>query len=207
MIRFATSLAMVVCFTLTAVADIPPPPPPKGFKRVPFQHVMKLEAELPGYLFYTFQGLGIRGQEKIQDELKLETEKGIVVPSSQSPSVRTGVVAVPKKVMDELKTKENLAKLLSRENKDKLPAGVVVYDTRGTITDLKDSDPRKKVENVVTISADEKAGVKFSAKQTPAPPSKEPAPKPSAPPLAMLVSGIAAALAFATFGLWYFRRK
>ena len=208
MVRFACSLAMVACFTLSAVADIPPPPPGKGFKRVPYENIMKLGTELPGYKFYTFQRLGLGGQETIRGELKLGTENGIAVPSSSSPSVRTGVVAVPEKVMDELKTKENLAKLLSRDNKDKLPAGVVVYETRGTIRDLKESDPRTKVENVITVSLDEKAGVKFTAKETPEPPSKDAAPEPSTrPPLAMPIAGIAASLAIVTLGVWYFRRK
>ena len=169
---------------------------------------MKLETDLPGYKFYTFRRLGLGGQETIGEELKLGTEKGVAVPSSSSPSVRTGVVAVPGKVMDELKTKENLAKLLSRDNKDKLPAGVVVHETHGTVRDLKESDPRTKVENVITISRDEKAGVKFTAKDAPAPPGKDAAPEPSKrPPLAMLIAGIAAALAVVTLGVWYFRRK
>jgi hypothetical protein len=208
MVRFACSLAMVACFTLSAVADTPPPPPGKGFKRVPYEYVMKLETDLPGYKFYTFQRLGLGGQETIGDELKLGKENGIAVPSSSSPSVRTGVVAVPEKVMDELKTKENLAKLLSRDNKDKLPAGVVAYETRGTIRDLKESDPRTKVENVITVSLDEKAGVKFTAKETPEPPSMGAAPEPATrPSSAMLIAGIAAALAIATLGVWFVRRK
>src|SRR5436190_14048685 len=111
MVRFACSLALVACFPLSAVADIAPPPPVKGFKRVPSEIIMKLETELPGYKFYTFQRLGLGGQETIGEELKLGTQNGIAVPSSSSPSVRTGVVAVPAKVMDELKTKEKLAKL------------------------------------------------------------------------------------------------
>src|SRR5262245_59449491 len=187
MIRFACSLAMVACFTLPAVADIPPPPPAKGFKRVPYENIMKLEAELPGYKFYTFRRLGLGGQETIGDELKLGTENGVAVPSSSSPSVRTGVVAVPEKVMDELKTKENLAKLVSRDNKDKLPAGVVVHETHGTIRDLKENDPRTKVENVITVSRDEKAGVKFTEKE--APPGKDAGPETSTrPKLAMLIA-------------------
>jgi hypothetical protein len=205
MVRFVCSLATIACFTLSALADIPPPPPTKGFKRVPYENVMKLATELPGYRFYPFQRMGLGGQETIGDELKLGTEKGIAVRSSSSPSVRTGVVAVPDKVMGELKTKENLAKLLSMESKDKLPDGVVVYETRGTIQDLKESDPRTKVENVITVSRDEKAGVKFTAKETPGPPSKDTDPESS--PLAMLIAGIAAALAIATLGVWYFSRK
>jgi hypothetical protein len=208
MVRFACSLAIVACFTISAVADIPPPPPAKGFKRVPYEHIMKLEAELPGYKFYTFQRLGLGGQETIGDELKLDTEKGIAVPSSSSPSVRTGVVAVPAKLMDELKTKEILAKLLSRNNKDKLPDGVVVFETRGTARDLKENDRRSKVENVITVSADEKTGVKFTAQETPEPPGKDTGPEPSTrPPLAMMVAGIGLALALGTLGVWYFRRK
>ncbi|HEX3150429.1 MAG TPA: hypothetical protein VHR66_20290 [Gemmataceae bacterium] len=206
MVRFASSLGLVACFTPFAAADIPPPPPEKGFKRVPYEISMKLDKEVPGYKFYPFQRLGIGGQEKIGDELKLGTEAGVVVPSSSSPSVRTGVVAVPAKVMDELKTKESLAKLLSRENKDKLPAGVVVYETRGTIRDLKDKDPRTKVENVVTISLDDKAGVKFTANEIPEPTGKEPT-DPMQPPLALLIAGIAAALAVVTLGVWLFRQK
>jgi hypothetical protein len=207
-VRFACSLAMVACFTASAAADIPPPPPEKGFKRVPYENVMKLEAELPGYKFYTFQRMGIGGQESVGDELKLGTESGTAVPSSSSPSVRTGVVAVPEKVMDDLKTKENLAKLLSRNNKEKLPAGVVVYETHGTIRDLKERDPRTKVENVITVSRDEKAGVTFTAKEAPAPPGADAADEPATrPPLAMLIAGVAAALAIVTLGVWYFRRK
>jgi hypothetical protein len=208
MVRFACSLAILGCFTLSAVADISPPPPAKGFKRVPYEHIVKLAAELPGYKFYTFQRMGLGGQETIGVELKLETEKGVAVPGSLSPSVRTGVVAVPAKVMDELKTKENLAKLLSRNNKDKLPDGVVVYETRGTARDLKENDPRSKIENVITVSADEKAGVKFTAKEAPEPPSKDAEPEPSTrPPLAMLIAGIGSALALGTLGIWYFRRE
>lgn len=209
MIRFACSLALVACFTLSAVADIPPPPPAKGFKRVPYQYIVKLESELTGYKFYTWAGWGLRGPEKdIKDELKLGTDSGVAVPSSSSPSVSTGVIAVPEKVMDELKTKENLAKLFSRENKAKLPAGIVIFETRGTIRDLKESDPRTKVENVITVSRDEKAGVKFTGKETPEPASKEKAPEPSTrPPLAMLFAGIAVSLAMVTLGVWYCRRK
>jgi hypothetical protein len=207
-VRFACSVAMVACFTSFAVADIPPPPPDKGFKRVPYEQSVKLAAELPGYKFYPFQRLGLAGKETIGNELKLGTETGVVVPSSSSPSVRTGVVAVPDKVMDELKTKENLAKLLSRDNKDKLPAGVVVYETHGTTRDLKESDPRTKVENVITVSADEKAGVKFTANEVPAPAGKDGAPGSSERPLsAILIAGVAAALALVTLGVWFFRRK
>jgi hypothetical protein len=199
---------MVACFTLSAVADIPPPPPGKGFKRVPYENTMKLATEIPGYQFYTFQRLGLGGQETIGDELKLGTDNGIAVPSSSSPSVRTGVVAVPEKVMDELKTKENLAKLLSRNNKDKLPAGVVLYETRGTSRDLKETDPRSKVQNVITVSLDEKAGVKFTPQETPEPPSKDAAAEPlTRPPMAMLIAGVASALAIVTLGVWYVRRK
>jgi hypothetical protein len=122
--------------------------------------------------------------------------------------VRTGVVAVPDKVMAELKTKENLAKLLARDNKDKLPAGVVVYETRGTTQDLKESDPRTRVENIITVSADKEAGVKFSAQETPAPAGTDGAPEsPKRPSLALPIAGVALALAMVTLGVWYFRRR
>src|SRR5205085_2390059 len=117
-------------------------------------------------------------------------------------------VAVPEKVMQELKTKENLAKLLSRDNEGKLPAGVVVYPTRGTTRDLKGSDPRTKVENVVTISSDEKAGVKFTAKETPPPSLKEDGSDASTQlPVGTIMAGLASALAIASAGIWYFRGR
>jgi hypothetical protein len=208
MVRHAFALAIFASFASPALADLPPPPPARGFKRVPYEIVLKVDKEIPGYKFYPFTRLGLGGQEKIGEELKLGTKSGIVVPSSSSPSVRTGVVAVPDNVMEELKTKENLAGLLSRDNEDKLPAGVVVYETSGTIRDLKSSDTRSKVENVVTISADEAAGVKFTARETPEPPRKQSRTAPAnRPHFATLIAGIAAALAMSTLGVWYFRRK
>ena len=205
MVRLACSLALVAGLAVPAAADIPPPPPARGFKRVPYENLVKLGTELPGYKFYTFQRLGLGGRETIGEELQLGTERGVAVPGSSSPSVRTGVVAVPEKVMAELKTKENLAKLLSRGNTDKLPAGVVVYETGGTIQDLKESDPRTKVENVITVSRDEKVGVRFTAAETPGPAGTDGAP--TRPAVAVLAAGLAAALAVVTLGVWYFRRK
>jgi hypothetical protein len=207
-VRFICSAAVVACLTCAAVADIPPPPPGKGFKRVPYVHSLKLDAELPGYKVFPFQRLGLGGKETVGEELKLGTETGVAVPASSSPSVRTGVVAVPAAVMDGLKTKDNLAKLLSRTNKDPLPAGVVVHETRGTSIDLRERDPRTKVEVVITVSRDDKAGVKFNVKEPPAPPAPEAAPgERPRPPLALLVAGIASTLAVVTLGVWYVRRK
>lgn len=196
MVRFALALAMIACCTASAVADVAPPPPEKGFKRVPYQYIVKLETEPSGYKFYAFRDRG--PARTIGDELKLGTENGVAVPSNPRPHDNIGVVAVPEKVMNELKTKENLAKLLFGGNNDKLPAGVVVYETRGIERDLKESDPRTKVEIVITISVDENDGVKFSVKETPEPSTQ--------PPLAIVIAGIAAALAIATLGIWYFRR-
>ena len=82
------------------------------------------------------------------------------------------------------------------------------YETRGTTRDLKGGDPRTKVENVITVSRDDKAGVKFTAKETPALQGKDAASEPPArPPLAMVIAGMAAALAIGTLGVWCFRRK
>ncbi len=203
------SLAMIVSFPLLAMADVAPPPPGKGFKRVPFEHVMKLDKEIPGYRFYPFRRLGINGELTLGKELKLTKKTGVPVPSNSSASVRTGVVAVPDKVMEKLTKKENLAKLLTRENKDKLPAGVVVHDTFGTIRDLKESDSRTKVVNVITVSPDKKAGVKFAEKVTPEPPGEAAAPQTSSqqPPYATLIAGIAATLAIIALGIVYFRRS
>lgn len=207
-IRSFCLFVVIAFFGASALADIPPPPPQRGFKRVPYEHVLKLESEMPGYKFYPFQRMGLGGQEKVGDELKLGKETGVPVASSSSPSVRTGVVAVPRKVMDDLGTKENLAKLLSRDNKDKLPKGVVVYETRGTIQDLKNDDPRSKVENVITVSPDETAGVKFKAAETPTPARKDAAaPATSKLPTGTLIGSIALALAAVTLGGWFVRRK
>lgn len=207
MLRMICSLSIITCVLSTALADIPPPPPAKGLKRVPLEHVMKLDKEIPGYKFFTYTGTP-GGGEVINEELKLEPGKGVVVPGASSASVWKGVVAVPEKAIEKPMAKKKLANLLSRENRDKLPAGVVLYQTSGTSEDLKQNDPRSKVESVITISADEKAGVKFTAAETPATPGKksssEFAPQ---PPAGMLIGGIAMSLAFVSSGLWWFRRK
>jgi hypothetical protein len=180
---------------------------------VPFENLLKLEADMPDYQFYTFERMGLGGQETIGVELSAGMKAGVVVPGHWSGSVWMGVIAVPTKVMEELKTKENLAKLLSRFYKDKLPAGVVIYTTHGGGSDLKENDPRTKVENVITVSRDEKAGVKFTAAETPGPAFAEPADgrapvEPAAKPdWVVPVAGGAAALALIGLGVWYFRRK
>lgn len=200
--------ALVACCAGTARADLPPPPPAVGFKRVPYENVVKLETEVPGYKFFTFQRLGVGGQETIGEELALGTERGVAVPSSSSPSVRTGVVAVPDTVMDELETQDDLAKLLSRDREGELPAGTVIYETSGTIADVPESDPRSKVENVIVVSRDERVGVKFTAHVTPAPPTRDASSAaPTRPRLATLIAGLAASLAIASLGVWYVRRK
>jgi hypothetical protein len=205
---FVISLAIVAGFTSAAMADIPPPPPERGFKRVPYENVLILKQEMPEYKFFPFQRLGIGGKETLGSELKVGTKTAIAVPSSSSPSVRTGVVAVPKKVLEELKSEENLAKLLYRDYKGKVPEGVVVYETFGSVSDLKNSDRRTKVENVITVSKDEKAGVKFSAKETPEPPGKNSDGKTtSRSSLGNIIAGLSLTLAMVTLAFWAVRRK
>lgn len=207
MVRVACLVALLMTGALTAVADIPPPPPAKGLKRVPLEHVMKLDKEIPGYKFYTYTG-SPGGGDTLGEELKLDTEKGVVVPGSSSASFWTGVVAIPETVLKENKSKKKKEQLLARENRDKLPAGIVFFMTSGTDQDLKKNDPRDKVENLITISADEKAGVKFTASGTPAlPTSAAPSESSTQPPAGMLIGGIAMSVAFVSSGLWWFRRK
>jgi hypothetical protein len=84
----------------------------------------------------------------------------------------------------------------------------VIYETRGTIQDLKNDDPRSKVENVITVSTDETAGAKFKAAETPAPAKKDAAaPSATKLPTGTLIGSIALALAVVTLGGWYVRRK
>lgn len=203
MVRFVLFFAVVVGSTLLAVADIPPPPPGPGMKRVPYEHVLKLGAEIPGYKFYTYRG-GVGGGDSIE-ELKLTKDRGVIVPASSSASVRTGVMAVPVKVVDELKTNEKLAEVTSWRNKDNIPTGVVLYATYGTSQDLKSNDPRTKVESVITITPDDKAGVKFIAEVTPA--ANKGAANETQPRSAMLIAGVSGSLAIVTLGLWWMRRQ
>ncbi len=213
---FRTTLALALVFGLTAIAlaDLAPPPPGPGFKRVPFEHVMKLAAEIDDYQFYPFERMGINGKEQVGERLKLTTTTGVPVRSSSSPSVWTGVVAVPSKQMEELQSTDELAKLLKRENLDKLPAGIVIHVTFGTIDDITVLDPRSKVVNVVTVSRDEKAGVRFTEQVEPAPPGvRVPVvgevigQVSSGPAWFTLVAGAFLAAAIASIGLVVFRRK
>ena len=203
--RVLCLLAIVACYASFALADVPPPPPEPGMKRVPVEHVIKCPQEIPGYKFFPYSG-GVGGGEKLGDELKFEKDKGVIVPASSSPSLRTGVVAVPDKVLEELK-KEGLAPLLNWRNKDKLPASVIVHETRGTRQDLPEHDPRKKIEIVTTISADEKAGVKFTTEEPPAPAADKKSSSDASPPSSTMFAGIALAGAMMTGGLWFWRKK
>ncbi|MFO0901695.1 MAG: hypothetical protein U0939_01775 [Pirellulales bacterium] len=214
MSRLAFAFAIVIGIASTAVADLPPPPPPKGFKQVPLQHELRLAVEIADYQFFTFERLGIGGKENVSEPLKLSVETGVPVPSSQSASVRTGVVAVPAALVKELKTPANIAALLYRENADKLPAGVVVHETNGTVQDIPKKDPRTKVVKVITVSRDDKAGVRFSEAATPAPAdTKSSAAETSSSALALhkpwrtLAAGVFLAAAFASIGLRFLRRR
>lgn len=213
MIRSIFAFVLILGITGSAVADVPPPPPDPGFKRVPYEIVVKLAAEMQDYRFFTFQRLGIGGEETIEQELKLSTEVGTPVPSNSSPSVRTGVVAVPATVMEELGTTEQLARLLQRDNQEKIPAGIVILETEGTTEDVRANDSRTKVVNVITVVRDEQAGVRFAAEPAPLPGSQVPTDTKlsdrtaSRPPWGTLIAGITLAVAAASFGWLLFRRK
>lgn len=205
MIRFLAALALVASIVSNARADIPPPPPAKGLKRVPYEQLVKVSQEIPGYRFYAFQRLGINGTPTVK-ELKLSTDKPVPVPSSSSASVWTGILVLPEKMAADLKTNDNIAKLLNRETEMNRPAGLVIHSTNGETHDLKQNDPRTKVENIITISPDDKAGVKFSSAETPAPPSKKSS-SDATPPSSTMFAGLAIAGAVMTGGLWWVRRK
>ncbi|MFO0820072.1 MAG: hypothetical protein U1A77_19135 [Pirellulales bacterium] len=200
---------IVFCVASSAVADVPPPPPKWGFKRVPYENVVKWDNEIEGYRFFAFERLGIGGEEKIGEELKLGKEPSPPVRSSSSPSVRTGIVAAPGKLMEELGSVDKLADLLSRENEEKFPEGVVVFETWGETYDIKSSDPRSKVVNVITVSPDEKAGVKFTQGLVPPPTQSSGGgvAKLMGAPLATMFAGGAIAIAMAILGLRFVRKK
>jgi hypothetical protein len=177
----------------------------RGLKRVPYVQLVKISKEIPGYRFYLFQRLGINGTPTVE-ELKLSTDKPVPVPSSSSASVWTGVLVLPEKMAAELKTNDNVAKLLTRETEAQRPPGLVIHSTNGETHDLPQNDPRTKVENIITISPDDKAGVTFSSAETPAPPSNKSS-SDATPPSSTMFAGIALAGAVMTSGLWWFRRK
>ncbi|MFO0818311.1 MAG: hypothetical protein U1A77_10245 [Pirellulales bacterium] len=237
MVRCLLALALVFGFTLAAVADVAPPPPTTGLKRVPLEHVLILATKMDDYEFYTFERLGINGDEVVGKRLEVNTKDGVPVPSNQSASVRTGVVAIPVQAMEKLGSTEKLAALLHRDNKEKLPAGLVVHETNGLIEDIPVRDSRKKVVRVITASRDEKAGVRFTETQLPtasgaaptgkAPTGKAPTGKAPAgaaptdatpatnkssanfrqPPMGAVVAGVFMSLVIASVGLIFLRKK
>jgi hypothetical protein len=219
MIRCACSFAIVACYSYPALADVAPARPYPGC--LLSKHVIKLDQEIPGYRFFLFHGTDAGG-ETIDRELKLSTEKALVIPDTDTPPLVRGVIAVPDKVMDELKNNDNLAKLCARNSMDKRPPGVVVRWYRGFFGDLRKGDPRTTIIMLSTVSPNEEKGVKFSTRETSEPltleelpetsqPSAtrkadptEPAPQPRS---ATVMAGIAIAVAVAAGGLWWFRRK
>jgi hypothetical protein len=207
--RLVGVVIIYLSLTSIAFADVPPPPPDWGYKRVPYENVVRWDNEIEGYRFFTFERLGIGGEEKIGEELKVGKAPSPPVRSSSSPSVRTGIVAAPGKLMEELGSVDKLAELLSRENQEKLPEGLVVFETWGETYDIKSSDPRSKVVNVITVSLDEKTGVKFT--QGLVPPPAQPAGFSVAnlnrASLATMFAGGAIAIAMAILGLRFVRKK
>lgn len=210
MVRRSLALVLVFGLALPVLADVPPPPPAAGLKRVPLEHVLKLAQEMDDYEFYTFQRLGIGGKEEVGERLKVGTKEGVPVPSNQSPSVRTGVVAIPVEAMTTLGSTKKLAALLHRDNQEKLPAGLVVHETNGEIEDIPRRDSRKKVVNVITVSRDEKAGVRFDEAQQAGPPGAAPnkSSENSQPlPAGAIIAGVCLSLAIASAGVIFLRRK
>jgi hypothetical protein len=53
--------------------------------------VLILATKMDDYEFYTFERLGINGDEVVGKRLEVNTKDGVPVPSNQSASVRTGV--------------------------------------------------------------------------------------------------------------------
>lgn len=206
--RFITCLAMFASLPLTVIADLAPPPPAKGLKRVPYENTIKLESEIPEYKFYSFKRVGLSGEDEIGEELKLSTKATVTVASGASPSIRTGIVAVPVKVMEELKSKENLAKRLDLDYEGKRPKGVVVFEIFGSSRDIKDGDRRITIENVITISRDKKEGVKFTSKESAAPRNNDAAPaKSSLEPLSIQIATVAFGMAIASLAVWVVRLR
>ena len=218
MIRSVISLAVVACFAVTALADMAPPRPYPGC--LLSKHVIKLDQEIPGYRFFLFHGTNDK-DITIDRELKLSTEKALVIPDTDTPPLKRGVIALPLKVADELKTKENVAKLCAGNGSTKRPPGVVVRWYRGFFNHPRRGDPRRTIVMLITVAPDRQMGVKFSyveTSATSAPLAMEELPEVSATKntatesttlsrTATVMIGIALTVAVVTEGLWIFRRK
>jgi hypothetical protein len=203
---FFCSLFIFAGLVLTALSDVPPQHPPLGFKRIPSAYVVKLDKELPAYKFYVYQQ-NVDNKECKFEELKLQTETCIAVPGSFGAPLMTGVIAVPVKLMEEVKTLDNLTKLMPPEYQATRPAGLVIRSTRIANHDVKVNDPRTKIEIILTITPDDQKGVKFTAVETPPPANMEiPAESSKQPPAATMFAGLAFSLSMITTGLWWFRR-
>lgn len=212
-------LATIVCSTQSSMADLAPDRPHS--RSVFSKHLIKLDTEIPGYEFFLFHG---KQDEKvtIDRELELSTEKALAIPDNDTPPLVRGILAVPEKVMQEYQTHERLAELCKRENRGKLPPGVVVGRYRGFYREPRQGDPRTTIVWLITLSPDEAKGVKFGYREitepiptieltesmTPKPANKNDAYDSSSQPRsATVIAGIALAVAMVTGGLWLYRRN
>ena len=222
MIRYLCSVLLACTVCSSASADLPPLTPDPGFKRVWSQHVIKLEKEIPGYRFFWI--LNLRNSENnagVQNvELKLSTEKFTILPELSELSL-SRIVAVPNQIMEELKTVENLAKFFDRNGSIR-PAEIKSSSTRSFYRDIKQDDPRSRIVMLITVSPDDKGGVKFNSQETtdptllqelkevttPNPTNKnESYDSPNQPRFATVIAGITMAVAIATAGIWFYRKK
>ena len=215
MLRYICSVAFLVWFALAALADVGPPRPYPGCMLS--KHVIKLDQEIPGYRFFLFHGTNDK-DIRVDRELKLSTKKALVIPDTDTPPLKRGVIALPLKLADELKTKENVAKLCAGDGYTKRPPGVVVRWYRGFFGHPDRFTHRTTIVMLITVYPDSQNGVKFSTWETSAPLTMEQLPEPFAtryiasestplPRFATVFIGIALTVAIVTEGLWFYRKK
>jgi hypothetical protein len=172
-------------------------PPPKGQKFVGVKHLIKLDKDITGYLFFT-RAMGIRPGELAK--IELSADKAVTL----SPFGKLGLqlLAVPPEVAKKYATEKELLTAL---------AGKVegVSSARFQQTGLlPEKDERKEltVEHVI-IGFDPNKGIQMKDDGI-APKAPEKEEEASAPTgTRTVIAGLALTAAFATGGLWLARRR
>jgi hypothetical protein len=172
-------------------------PPPKGKKFVVVMHTIKLDKDISGYQFFT-RPLGLRNGTF--EKIELSADKA--VPLSSGGKFGMQLLAVPAAVAKNYPTERELLIALT----DKLEGVASAHFGRTALLPEKDERKELTVEHIIT-GFDAKKGIQMKDNSD-APKGAEQEESAFAPSgIRSVISGLTAAVAFATGGLWLVRRR
>ncbi len=194
--RLLLGLLAVLASVSSVRADVPVPPP-KGKKFVPVKHLIRLDKDISGYVFFT-RSLGLRNGNF--EKIELSADKA--APLTVAGKFGQQLLAVPDAVVKKYPTEKDLLAALS----GKLDGAASSTYSRTALLPEKDERKELTVEHVIT-GFDARKGIqmKDNPDTSEAPKEEESVYGPRG--IRPVISSLAAAAALALGGLWLVRRQ